>query len=138
MKDGVPSKDYVDLELMNRQLQDLERSLQMADQELEYADVAISMISELKGTDSNQEILIPIGNGVFFTVHVGDVRQVKVAVGSGVLVDKTADDAIDFVKGQITELENYRLQSLKLYEQVADKTVELQEKIEMGIRTKGK
>lgn len=137
MKDGIPSKDYVDLELMNRQLQDLEHSLQMADQELEYAGVAVDMISELKGTDPNQEILIPIGNGVFFTVHVGDVRQVKVAVGSGVLVDKTADDAVDFVKGQITELGDYKTQSLKLYEQVADKAVELQQKIETEMRTKG-
>lgn len=137
MKDGVPSKDYVDLELMNKQLQDLEQSLQMADQELEYANIAVGMISELKSANPNQELLIPIGNGVFFTVNVGDVRKVKVAVGSGVLVDKTADDAINFVKGQISELNNYRTQSLKLYEQVADKTVELQQKIETGLRNKG-
>ena len=137
MKDGVPSKDYVDLELLNRQLQDVEQSLQMADQELEYASVATAMISELKSTDKNQEILIPIGNGVFFTVHAGDVQQVKVAVGSGVVVDKSADQAIDFVKGQIKELEDYRNQSLALYEQVANKAVALQEKIETEMRKKG-
>ena len=35
MKDGVPSKDYVDLELVNAQLKELDQSIQMVDQELE-------------------------------------------------------------------------------------------------------
>lgn len=134
MKDGVSSRDYVDLELLNQQLQELEQSLQMADQELEYASVAISMISELKTLDKNQEILIPIGNGVFFTVHAGDVKQVKVAVGSGVVVDKTPEEASKFVNEQVNELEDYREKSIQLYQQVAEKALLLQKKMESELR----
>lgn len=137
MRDGVPSKDYVDLELLNQQLQELEQSLQMADKELEYASVATAMISELKTVSKDQDILIPIGNGVFFTVKAGDVSTVKVAVGSGVVVDKSADEASAFIKGQISELNEFRENSIKLYEQVAHKAVELQQKIESDLRKKG-
>ena len=136
MKDGVPSKDYVDLELLNKQLQNLDNSLKLIDEDLGFASVATSVLSELTKTSKDQEILIPVGNGIFFSVLASAVKNVKVAVGSGVVVDKSFSDAENYIVKQINELENYRSDSINLYNQLANKALEVQKRIESNLNKK--
>ena len=46
MKDGVAAKEYVNLELLNKQVQELERSIQLTDQEIEHGILAVQMLDE--------------------------------------------------------------------------------------------
>ncbi len=136
MKDGVAAKQYVELELLNKQLQELERTIQLTDQEIEHGILATRMLDELEHASSETEILIPLGSGAFATVKAGDVKNVKMLVGAGVLVDREAKDASEGLLKQIEELKNHRAHSLNLHDQLIDKIVELQRTIESELETK--
>ncbi len=137
MKDGVASKDYVNLELLHDQLKNLDQSIITIENELDYANITIETVNELKIGSDDQELLVPVGNGVFFSVtKPSDVKKIKIAVGAGVLVEKTLDDAIVFIKKQIDSLSAQREETIKLYDRVANEALLLQQKIESDLRSK--
>lgn len=130
MDDTVATNDYVRLEMLSQQLKELEQSINMADEQAEHAQLAKTMLEELKTTDTQQELLVPIGNATFLSVKASDVKTVKVGVGANVVVDKTVAEAIERINNQLTEVRAYQEKSAHLYEQVVSQALELQEKIE--------
>lgn len=121
---------YVQLELLNQQLQELEQAIKMADEQFEYASIAVDVLSSLETAKDGQELLVPIGNGVFLNVKAEDISNVKFGVGAGVVVDKDAKSAATFIKQRLVELEDYREKSLATFDQVATKALGLQAEIE--------
>jgi len=136
MPGAVPPKEVVELELVNQRLTELTQGLQMTEQQLEHSSLALSVLKELANTTDNQEILVPVGNGVFFTVNQSSIRDIKVAVGAGVVVDKSNADALAFVRKQFDELQSYYSQLITSYELTVQKANQLQEQIESGYKNK--
>lgn len=130
---NVPKKDYVELEMINQRLTEITQSMQIAEQQLEQSSVALAVIKELKDAKSEQELLVPVGNGVFFSVERKALGNIKVAVGAGIVVDKSSDDALAFVSQQVQEIESYYRQLLNAYEQTVIKANDLQSKIEKSM-----
>lgn len=138
MKDGVSAKKYVDLELLNKQVAELERTIELTDQEIERASVASAMLAELQTTQEGQEILIPLGSGVFATVAANALSTVKMAVGAGVLVERTPEDAKAGMQTQLQELQRQRQKSLEFHEQLIEKIIQTQHAIEADLAKNGK
>ena len=130
MKDGVPAQAYVDLELLNKQLSSLEQNVQLADQELEHTLLALAMLEEFEQAKEDQEILIPLGSGAFCSVQAGNINTIRMAVGAGVLVDRTPQEARKGLQDQVEQLKAQRAKSLQLHDQVIDQIVKKQEEIE--------
>lgn len=130
MPGAVPPKEVVELELVNQRLTELTQALQMTEQQLEHSSLALGVLKELANTTDNQEMLVPVGNGVFFTVNQSSIRDIKVAVGAGIVVDKSNDDALLFVQKQFDELQKYYSQLTTSYELTVQKANQLQEQIE--------
>ncbi len=127
---NVPKREVVDLELINQRLTELSQSLQLAEQQLEQVSIALAVMKELDSSSEGQELLVPIGGGVFFSVARSAVKDIKVAVGAGVVVNKSSADAQDFVKKQFDELQAYYQQLIMTYDLTAQKAQELQMQIE--------
>ena len=136
MKDGVPSKDYVDLEMLNNQLTNLDQTIINLDSEIDYAHISVETVRELSSVKKDTEMLIPIGNGVFFTVNPSDVKNIKLAVGAGVVVEKNPSDVVKFIEKQISKMVSQREESIKLYDELAQRALNLQKKIETNLRSK--
>jgi prefoldin alpha subunit len=133
MKDGVAAKQYVELELLNKQVQNLERQVQLTDQEIEHGVLALRMLDEFSQAKTDQEILIPLGSGAFCSVQAGDVRSVKMAVGAGVLIEREANEAKSGLEKQLQQLKQHREHSLELHDELIDKIVAVQQEIEMQL-----
>lgn len=130
MKDGVKAKQYVDLEVLTKQLKNIEQSMQVAQQEIDHALLTQNMMNQLKNAKKDTELLIPLGSGTFCTVKADAIDQVKMSVGAGVLVDRSPEDAHQGLSDQIKQLKAQRDRSDKLYDQLIDKIVALQRDIE--------
>jgi prefoldin alpha subunit len=133
MNTNLPPQEYVELELINQRLTEITQSMQLAEQQLEQASVAISVIKELKDSKTDQELLVPVGNGVFFSVQRPAIGDIKVAVGAGVVVDKSAEDALKFVSEQLTEMEAYYQKLVEAYDETVLTAQQLQAKIEKSM-----
>lgn len=124
------AQDMVQLQLTNQRLQELQDHLELAQQQLEHATIAQHMIEQLQTAKKGQEMLIPVGNGIFFSVQASDVKTVKTAVGAGVVVDKSAQEALSFVDTQLKEIRQVHQELIVSYESTVEKANQLQESIE--------
>ena len=61
-------------------------------------------IEEFEKLKENDEILIPISNGIFAKGKLTNVTELKVNVGAGVVVGKTIKQTIKIIDDQMIEL----------------------------------
>ena len=130
---NLPPRAVVELDLVNQRLTELDSSLQLVEQQLEQTSIALAVIKELSSSDKDKELLVPIGGGVFVTVSSSAVSDIKVAVGAGVVVDKSSDEALSFVQKQFEELQVYYQQLMTTYELTVQKARQLQESIDKKV-----
>jgi prefoldin alpha subunit len=71
---------------------------------IEEGRSAIDAIRNMSGTDDVQA-LMPIGIGVYMQASVVPVGKLLLSIGSGVAVEKSRDDAINYIESRIKELE---------------------------------
>ncbi len=121
---------YVELELINQRLKELDMQLQHIEMKLEQTVLAKNMITALQKANKGDELLIPIGAGVFITAQAGDITQVKQAVGSGVVVEKSIEESLALLEKQQKEVLGSQQQLSKAYEETVAKAMELQAQIE--------
>lgn len=131
---NVSNDDYVQLELLNQQVTELDQTIKLIEEQQEHSIMATAMLTELKTAKKGQEMLIPIGSGAFLTVNAGDIKQVKVAVGAGIVVDRSASDTLLMLNKQMGELKAQQQQSYSLYDEVVSRIMNLQKKIESSMK----
>jgi prefoldin alpha subunit len=71
---------------------------------IEEGRSAIDAIRNMSGTDHVQA-LMPIGIGVYMQTSVASVDKLLVSIGSGVAIEKSKDEAINYIESRIKELE---------------------------------
>ncbi len=71
---------------------------------MEEGRSAIDAIKNMSGADHVQT-LMPIGIGVYMQTSVASADKLLISVGSGVAIEKSKDDAINYVEARIKELE---------------------------------
>ena len=59
----------------------------------------------MKEAKNGSEILIPIGGGTFAYADTKDVNKILTDVGSGIVVEKTPDEAIAVINKRIESLQ---------------------------------
>jgi prefoldin alpha subunit len=92
------------------------------------AHLASEAIQGLSSTDE-QESLIPIGIGVFLKVKVPQVTNLLVSVGSGVTIEKSKENAKNYVESRIKEFELALQQIQSQKEQIAMRMNQLQNEV---------
>ncbi|MGM5481498.1 MAG: prefoldin subunit alpha [Nanobdellota archaeon] len=127
------NEKYMELEMVNQRLQELNAALQQIDSEIEHAQVALATLGEISKADDENELLIPLGSETFLTVKTEDVKTVRQSVGAGVVVDKSTDNAIKTIKKQLNETRKHQEEYAKIYNEVVKKAEELQQGIEESI-----
>ncbi|MBN1175593.1 prefoldin subunit alpha [Candidatus Woesearchaeota archaeon] len=133
---NVNQKDYVELELLNQRLSELSQTMEFANQQLEHSAIALEMLNALTNITEGQELLVPLGGGTFATVDAKDIKNVKVVVGAGVVVEKPVLEAINYINKQAEQINIFSLETNNLYEQTVSRALKLQEKIEKEMRSK--
>lgn len=95
---------YLELQMLNSQLQQLQQQIQTADaQSAEMAKIAVS-VEDAKSIEKGQELLAPLGQGIFIKAKAEENKNVIMSVGADVVVEKSLDDALEVVKRQNDEL----------------------------------
>ena len=109
MKEDVKEK-YLELQMLNSQLQQLQQQIRNADMQSAEMDKISFAIEEAKSIKKGQEMLVPLGQGIFIKAKAEDANLVIMSVGADVAVEKSLDDAIAIVKTQQGELSSIILE----------------------------
>lgn len=92
------------------------------------AHLASEAIQELSST-TQEESLVPIGIGVYLKVTVPQVRNLLVSVGSGVTIEKSKENAKNYIELKIKEFDLALKQLQSQKEQIAIRMNQLQNEV---------
>lgn len=98
----------LELQMLDQQIKQIEEQMANIEGQVFEVNNLIENLSELKSMKDNQEILVPVANGIFMKANIKDSNNLKVNVGSGVVVEKTLDETKEMLKEQIKSIETYK------------------------------
>ncbi|MAE49521.1 prefoldin subunit alpha [Candidatus Pacearchaeota archaeon] len=102
-----PQALFMQASQIEQQSQQAQQHLQMIEEQIKELDDFKSHLDSLKGK-KDQELLAGLGKGVFVKTDLTS-DQLYVNVGSGVVVQKTPDQAKTTIDSQIKQLQEARL-----------------------------
>lgn len=85
------------VETMTRQVQIIRTSL-------DEVSIALNAVKAFKDAKVGDRIMVPVGASCFIPVQVTEDRSVITGVGSGVSLQKTSDEAIEYLESNAYEL----------------------------------
>lgn len=90
----------IQVELLKEQTKQLQsQQVNFTNQLAELENTRISL-SELKNTKEGNDILIPMGGGIYTSGKLGNVKKVLVDVGAGVAVNKNIAETTKYLEKQ--------------------------------------
>jgi prefoldin alpha subunit len=84
--------------------------------------------------DAEVEALMPVGSGVYVKANVPPMKKVIVSLGSGVTVEKSKEDALNFVEARIKEYDVAIRQLEAQRQEVSMRMEQLQQQLNAMLR----
>jgi prefoldin alpha subunit len=120
-------KEY---ELSRSQLELYQQNLELIDGRLSELRMIDNALDEIKDTNKNNEMLVPVGGDTFIKASIIDPENVIVGVGASVAVKKTIGDAKEDIENKIAELEKVRADHTSNLEKLISKLRELEPSVQ--------
>lgn len=129
-------RDYIaQLEALRGAISTLEDQVRMVElriSELETVKDVLRKLPELG--DRAEDVLIPIGGGVFVRGTIKDVKRVLIGVGADIVVQKSIDEAVGDLDAKIENLKNSREELRKSIDDLTKQAEELRARTEELLR----
>ena len=99
MKEQAQQK-YIEVQVLEQQLKQNQKNLEIMHQQMLELNAISESLVELKKTKKGQEMLVPLGSGIFVKSELKDNNEILTNVGSDVVISKTSAEAKTFIKKQ--------------------------------------
>ncbi|MFN3383892.1 MAG: prefoldin subunit alpha [Archaeoglobaceae archaeon] len=90
---------------------------------------AISTLEFLKSSENVVNALITFGGGVFGYAEIKESKKFLVDVGSGVVIEKSVDETLNFVKRKLDEVEKASAEATNALRSVALQANKVQQEL---------
>ncbi len=94
-----------EMRLMEGSVEVLNQRLQLLAASISELRLAQGSLRDLKGIESGNPLLVPVGGGVFMDAQLGDISKVVVGVGAGVSVEMEYEEAVEDIGERLQEME---------------------------------
>lgn len=92
------------IDLSRAQLDNVTRQQEIVRTSIEEHLRAKEALAQYSKTAENEELLIPVGAGVFIHAKAGDRKSCVTSIGAGVLIEKSIEETEKLLDGRIEEL----------------------------------
>jgi prefoldin alpha subunit len=117
------------------QIEQYKEQLNQLDMQSQYLQAALMdynkaklTLDQLKKTDKEVEMLMPIGGGTFIDASAKQSSKVLVDIGSGLVAEKTYDDAIGKIDERVKNLEKTQEKLATMIEQIQTEAADVSAK----------
>jgi len=95
---------------------------------------AMSAIEAVKGIAESPEstVLLQMGAGLSVRARVQDPGRILVSIGSEVVVERSTEEAVDYLKDRITEMEASAKKVMETLDQIRTQINEIGRRLEAG------
>ena len=111
MSAGLQQKQNNLRQLLN-EMRRMEESVNILQQRFSQVMAAVSelrlaqkSLEDLKETQPDSNLLVPVGGGAFIDAKMGSIEKVVVGIGAGVSIEMQYDAAVEDITGRLTEME---------------------------------
>ncbi len=95
---------YAVMESYKERVEALSRQVQMLRVSLDEVTLASNSLKAFHEAKEGDEMMVPVGAQCLVTVKVTSKKNVIVGIGSNLSVEKTTEDAIQYMDGNIAEI----------------------------------
>ena len=95
---------YAVMESYKERVEALSRQVQMLRVSLDEVTLASNSLTAFHEAKEGDEMMVPVGAQCLVTVKVTSKKNVIVGIGSNLSVEKTTEDAIQYMDGNIAEI----------------------------------
>ena len=86
-------------------------------------------LEELASTQQGEELLVPLGGNVFVRASVSDTKKVLTGIGDGIVMEKSINNATNFLDKRIRELQTQEEQLIQISQDIRGKVEQLNKKL---------
>lgn len=128
MKEDEYRRNVYLLQLYQEQIESIYSQVEMIEKLIDEYNRAIETMKEIAEMES-KEVLMPLGINVFGYAELKDTNKVVVNIGRSVYMEKTINNAIDFLNKKIEELKKSEEKLAKTAEELRMKMEEIANKL---------
>lgn len=92
------------LEAYRTRVETMTRQVQILRASLDEVSLALDAVKAFKDAKVGDEIMVPVGASCYILVQVTGNRTVITGIGSGISVQKTSDESIEYLESNAYEL----------------------------------
>ena len=104
LNDDELRQAYAVMESYKERVEALSRQVQMLRVSLDEVTLASNSLKAFHEAKEGDEMMVPVGAQCLVTVKVTSKKNVIVGIGSNLSVEKTTEDAIQYMDGNIAEI----------------------------------
>src|SRR3989344_3032118 len=100
-------RKYIEIQILEQQIKQIQKNLEILNQQIFELNMISNSLTEIKKTKIGQELLVPLGSGIFIKTELKDNNEILTNVGSDVVISKTNAETKTFIKSQtefVTEI----------------------------------
>ncbi|MBT3984771.1 prefoldin subunit alpha [archaeon] len=99
---------YQNMQEFNNQLQAMQQQVDVLEKQTVELNTVKEGLDSIEQCNGDEEILIPLGSGIFLKGGIKDKAQVTMNVGAGIVVEKSISGALKLVEEQIVKMGSFK------------------------------
>lgn len=103
------------------QIEQMQKVIESIEAQLNEVLAIKESLEDFKKLVGNEELLLPLANGIFASGKLLDNKKLKMNVGNNVVVEKTVDEALELMQKQYDEINNYKHELMKQMEMLQER-----------------
>ncbi|MBN1860253.1 MAG: prefoldin subunit alpha [Candidatus Thermoplasmatota archaeon] len=128
VKDEEITRNLTLIEYYKQQLESIDLQLQYLQSTLAEYQRAKITVEQLQTADEKSALLIPLGAGTFLNASLSNASNVLIGVGAGVVVEKTAEEALGKLEERMKRIQENLEKMVQLGQKVQSDAEELSRK----------
>ena len=106
-------KKYIELQMLKQHVNSLVEQKQVIDEKRTELAITLNALNNLHSIAKGDEIWSTLGSGTFVKSDIKDHTNVLVAVGAGVVVSETTENAAKIIESRMADLETIERDIIK-------------------------
>lgn len=129
MADDPLQKKYLELYLIDQQVQQLQQQLVLMENQTLEITKLLESLDDLEKSKENSSLLAPIAPGVFIQAAVKDNKNLIVNAGASVFITKTIQESRELFSKQLKEIQDAMQQIEPMFSELQRRAHQLQHEI---------
>ncbi len=121
---------YMQFQMLQQQMQKVSEHLQMFNEQVEELEISKGALQELQNTQTGNEILAPIANGIFIKAKLEDNQKMIVNVGNNTTVEKTVPQLVEMLAEQQQKIQERIIAGESVIQELNDHAMNLYQEVE--------